>query len=267
MQIRAMTYNIKAGRYHPDGLEAVARVIEAQSPDVLGLQEVDEHKARTNFIAQADWLTRRLRMRGLFAPAMAEDGGFYGVALLSRWPIRAHERKELFRPVYTDAASRPHHDSEQRVALGTIVSPLAPYGRDDGGEGGHSLKVMVTHLGLTADQRMVQVQEVADFAQSWRGSHPTLVMGDFNCDPDASELAPLRKRFQEACAVCSVQGDARYTFPSGLLGARTADGWRSAIDYVWASPDLKIVSARVLMDESQASDHQPLSVEFELSVV
>jgi endonuclease/exonuclease/phosphatase family metal-dependent hydrolase len=91
-------------------------------------------------------------------------------------------------------------------------------------------------------------------------------MGDFNCDPDAPELTPLRDHFQEACAVCGVSGDARFTFPAGPLGARTDDGWHGAIDHVWASHDIRITSAQVIIDETKASDHQPLVVEFELRV-
>ena len=68
MQIRIVTYNIKSGRHHPQGLEAVARIVETLAPDILGLQEVDEGMRRTGGVAQTDWLSRRLRMAGLFAP-------------------------------------------------------------------------------------------------------------------------------------------------------------------------------------------------------
>jgi endonuclease/exonuclease/phosphatase family metal-dependent hydrolase len=275
--MRLMTYNIKAGRYHPDGLNAIARLIEAYSPDVLGVQEVDENQPRTNFVAQTDWLTRRLRMRGLYAPAMQRDDGLYGVALLSRFPIQTHERRLLFRPAYPDADKRPRHDSEQRVALGAVIAYVerqtqgqthrsAP--TPDASVGANlrvrPFKVIVTHLGLTPDQRERQVTELAEFARTWHGDLPTMIMGDFNCDPDAPELAPLHAHFQEACAVSGVNGDARFTFPSGPLGARTDDGWRSAIDYVWATHDIRITSARVIIDETKASDHQPLVVEVEM---
>ncbi len=256
MRVRVMTYNVKSGRNHKDGLEAAARIIGQQAPDVLGLQEVDDGMARTAGIAQADWLTRRLHMRGLFAPAMAYDGGLFGIALLSRWPIQAHQRQPLFKPDYPDAAARPRHDSEPRVMLASRLSAFSP---DD-----DSLCVVVTHLGLTPDQRAIQVRELDAFARSWSGGQPVVVMGDFNCAPEAPELAPLRKHFRDACAVCGVGDEARYTFPSGPRGARTPDGWRGAIDYIWVSPGINVVSARVLEDESQASDHQPLVVELEL---
>jgi endonuclease/exonuclease/phosphatase family metal-dependent hydrolase len=265
-----MTYNIKSGRYHPDGLEAIARVIEAQSPDILGLQEVDEGMRRTQAAAQADWLTRRLRMRGLFAPAMSHDEGQYGLALLTRWPIVSHLRQPLYQPVYADAAARPRHDSEPRVMLGAKLALAlpAPAQRQPATQapvtGRPALAVTVTHLGLTSDQRAVQVRELAAFARASAGELPALILGDFNCLPDAPELAPLREHFREACAVSHIAGAQRCTFPSGPHGARTADGWRGAIDYIWLSPHIRILSARVPADLSCASDHQPLVVELEL---
>jgi endonuclease/exonuclease/phosphatase family metal-dependent hydrolase len=241
-------------------------VVEAQAPDALALQEVDENMARSRRIAQSDWFARRIRANGLFAPAMEYDGGQYGIALLARLPIQSHERRLLYLPQYGDADQRPRHDSEQRVMLAATVL-LASLSRpgsvgSDAGEG--ALKLIVTHLGLTPDQRSVQVQQLADFARSWHGSLPTVIMGDFNCEPDAPELAPMYEHFQDACAVCRLSGDARFTFPSGARGARCEDGWRGAIDYVWASPDVKICSAQVIFDESRASDHQPVVAEIEI---
>jgi endonuclease/exonuclease/phosphatase family metal-dependent hydrolase len=253
-----MTYNIKSGRHHPDGLAAIARIVEAQSPDILALQEVDEGMARSAGLAQTDWLTRRLRMRGLFAPAMPYDGGWYGIALLSHWPVESHECRPLFCPTYPDAASRPRHDSEPRVMLSARVSPPP-----DSPDTPARVNVIVTHLGLTPDQRTVQVRELAEQVAHWADAGPTLVVGDFNCEPDAPELSPLRERLRDACAARGVAGEDRFTFPSGSRGARTSDGWRGAIDYVWVSPDLSVLSARVLADESRASDHQPLVVDLE----
>jgi len=257
MQIRIVTYNIKSGRHHPQGLEAVARIVETLAPDILGLQEVDEGMRRTGGVAQTDWLSRRLRMAGLFAPAMAHEGGLYGIALLSRGQISAHERRPLFRPLYPDAGSRPRHDSEPRVVLGARLALPRP-----GSEGACRLSIVVTHLGLTMDQRLVQGREVADFARAWAGTQPLVVLGDFNCDPGAPELGPLRVSLVDACDARGINGDARITFPLEVGAAATAEP--TAIDYVWLSPRVNITSARVLMDESRASDHRPLVVDVEL---
>lgn len=259
MSIRIATYNIKSGRFHPQGLEAVARILESTRPDVVALQEVDEAMRRTGGTAQTDWLARRLHMTGIFAPAMAYDGGQYGIALLSRLPLSAHERRPLFQPVYADAAARPRHDSEPRVMLGARLSLPAA----DGG-GSRPLNLVVTHLGLTQDQRAVQVRELAGFAQTWAGGQPLAVLGDFNCDPDAPELAPLRGFLVDACAAQVVVGAARVTFPGAGHTTARAMPEPSAIDYVWLSPDVQLLSAQVLPDDSLASDHRPLVVDVEV---
>ena len=276
MHIRVMTYNIKSGRYRPGSLEAVASIVSAQAPDFLALQEVDEGLARTGRVSQCDWLARTLRLRGLYAPAMPFEDGWYGIALLSRLPLQSHERRLLFRPAYADAAQRPRHDSEQRVALGALLALPASVRSGEPTEGhsslparapvqrAGSLKVVVAHLGLTADQRYEQARELVEFAQTWQGGAPALIAGDFNCEPTAPELAPLRERFAEAYALVHFDGDARCTFPSGPPGARTHDGWRGAIDQVWLSPGVQVRSARVVHDETLASDHQPLLVDCEI---
>lgn len=259
MQIRIVTYNIKSGRYHPQGLEAVARIVEALAPDILGLQEVDEGMQRTGGIAQTDWLSRRLRMSGLFAPAMAHDGGQYGVALLSRRAVTAYERQPLYRPAYSDAAERPRHDSEPRIMLGARLT----LPREEA-EGPCPLNIVLTHLGLTPDQRLLQAQEVADFARMWAGEQPLVVLGDFNCDPEAPELAPMRVSLVDACAARGLSGEARITFPADGAASAASNAEPTAIDYIWVSPGVHIISAFVFKDESRTSDHHPLVADLDL---
>ena len=249
MHLRVMSYNIKSGRFRPDSLEAVAQLIAAQLPDVVALQEVDECLARTERIPQTDWLASRLKMYGIFAPATQIDDGWYGIALLSRWQAQKHERRLLFRPHYADADQRPRHDSEPRVMLCAVFS---------------SFNLIVTHLGLTPDQQARQALDLVAFAKPWQVEQATVIAGDFNCEPDASELAPLREHFQEACGLVGIAGDARATFPSGPIGARCPDGWHGAIDHIWLSPQVRVTSAAVIYDETCASDHQPLVVDCEI---
>jgi len=214
---------------------------------------------RTGGIAQTDWLSRRLRMAGLFAPALPFDGGQYGIALLTRFRVRAHERRALFTPLYPDAASRPRHDSEPRVMLGAQLDLPCT-----GTKVPCTLNIVATHLGLTADQRAVQVRELAAFAQAWAGQAPLVVMGDLNCDPGVPELAPLQASLVDALAAQSVSGPARVTFPVTTSAGSAPNTEPTAIDYVWLSPGVRIVSARVLDDASLASDHRPIVVDVEL---
>ncbi len=105
--LRVATYNIHAGT-GSDGvfdLDRQAAALRALDADVIGLQEVDVHwGARSGNLDVAGELARRLGMRVSFAPIYSLDpveaGGprrEYGVAVLSRFPIRSETNHEITR--------------------------------------------------------------------------------------------------------------------------------------------------------------------------
>lgn len=81
-----MTFNIHHGA-GTDGrldLARVAEVIRTNSPDLVGLQEVDRRFGdRSGRADQASWLGRTLRMTARYGPAMTRGGSEYGNALLT----------------------------------------------------------------------------------------------------------------------------------------------------------------------------------------
>ena len=89
MRLRVMTYNIHAAK----GVDAkvdlarIADVIRSYGPDLVALQEVDVHRARTGAIDQARELGDALGMTAVFAPTLERDGGHYGIATLSKLPV------------------------------------------------------------------------------------------------------------------------------------------------------------------------------------
>ena len=87
--LRVVSYNIKHGRGNDDtvDLERTARVLRAQNPDIVALQEVDERVRRSGSVPQADSLGRLLGMSAAFGGFMDYQGGQYGMAILSRYPI------------------------------------------------------------------------------------------------------------------------------------------------------------------------------------
>ena len=62
-------------------------------PDVVALQEVREVPGR--IVNQAEMLARRRGYQHVFAPATEWGGGQEGLAILSRFPIGAHEVRAL----------------------------------------------------------------------------------------------------------------------------------------------------------------------------
>ena len=140
MHLTLMSYNIKSCTWTPRGLDVIAEVIASVDPDVVALQEVDRDIDRSGRVDQARELGARLGYEAVYAAAVqgkdfGSGQGEYGNALLSRLPVRAHEKRLLPCP--------PGH--EQRCVLGCVLEHPAGL-----------LNVFCTHFGLTAEQRRRQ---------------------------------------------------------------------------------------------------------------
>src|SRR5215218_3208135 len=89
--LRVMTYNIHVGVGMDKklDLQRIADVINREQPDLVGLQEVDRGVKRTEGKDEIAELAAMTRMDFAFAPNLDYQGGKYGVAILSRFPIKA----------------------------------------------------------------------------------------------------------------------------------------------------------------------------------
>ncbi|WP_245919909.1 endonuclease/exonuclease/phosphatase family protein [Melittangium boletus] len=171
--LRFMTYNIKHGEL--SSLEAIAGVINAQAPDLVALQEVDVLTTRSGKVDQAARLGLLTGMQAVFVPSLTSyDSGQYGLALLSRYPIRSSQRIPL------------RSAAEQRVlALYTVELDAQ-----------HLLPVGVTHFGTTdAAERLNQA---ADVKAALAGKPWALLGGDFNATPSESSISSLMQQFTDA---------------------------------------------------------------------
>lgn len=176
--VTVATLNLAHGGNAADGagLEAAARLLERAGAEVAGLQEVDRGLARSGGVDQAAWLARRLGVDGAFGPALRRGRGAYGNALLSRWPVLAARSVPL------------PGEGEPRAALDArLATPAGP------------VRVLVTHLGLDVPARRRQAEALAGLLAADPGV-PTLLLGDFNADPDAPELAPIAARLRRLSA-------------------------------------------------------------------
>ncbi|MNQ91824.1 hypothetical protein D3C85_1072220 [compost metagenome] len=80
-----MTYNIHVGipaSGSTPNLAATAAVINAASPDLVALQEVDKNTTRSGGVDQAAYLATATGMNYYFAKAINRFGGEYGIAIL-----------------------------------------------------------------------------------------------------------------------------------------------------------------------------------------
>ena len=113
--LRVLTYNI----HHGEGTDKVfdyrrlAKVIEDLSPDIVALQEVDNRTERASGVDQAVLLGKLCRMRHVFGQAMPYQGGRYGEAILSRFPIE----KAAIHPLPYQVGQEP------RAALEVLIEP------------------------------------------------------------------------------------------------------------------------------------------------
>ena len=118
--LRVLTYNI----HHGEGLDGrldlarTAAIVSGADPDLVALQEVDRGTRRTGGQDQVAELERLTGMHAVFGKAMDYQGGAYGVAVLSRSPIRRISNRRL--------PGSP--DREPRTALSVDVDARAPVG-------------------------------------------------------------------------------------------------------------------------------------------
>ncbi|MEF9901737.1 endonuclease/exonuclease/phosphatase family protein [Streptomyces sp. P9-A2] len=236
--LRVATYNIHAGAGE-DGvfdLDRTARALRDLGADVVGLQEVDVHWGdRSEFVDEARALAGKLDMRVFFAPIYdlapaAEDAERrqYGVAVLSRYPVIEAENHEITRL--------------STQAPGPVPAPMPGFAEVTVDVKGVHVHVYSTHLDHRADPsvRAAQVADMLDVLAADRG--PKILIGDFNAEATAPELAPLWQRLRDA------DPDGGGTYPAVAPIKR--------IDLVAASFDITVAGAEAVAAE--ASDHRPV---------
>jgi endonuclease/exonuclease/phosphatase family metal-dependent hydrolase len=231
-EFKVMTYNIIHGAMAP--WEELSKFISQFHPDVVMLQEIDinthrkneEHLHDRNLIAELGYHTK---MFSAFGKSISFSGGYYGLGLLSKYPIVKMERVLL--PMLS-----PNH--EQRSLLMAIVEL----------DNGDQICVGSTHLDLHADARMAQVQHINKVMLA--NNLPSIVAGDFNATPDEKEIKYGMSEWMPAMA-----NDA-YTYPS--------EKPETKIDYVFAYPRQAWQVKSAIVPPVQMSDHAPIVVEYEL---
>ncbi|MFD5460343.1 endonuclease/exonuclease/phosphatase family protein, partial [Streptomyces olivaceus] len=242
--LRIATYNIHAGT-GSDGvfdLDRQATALRALDADVIGLQEVDVHwGARSGDLDVAGELARRLGMRVSFAPIYSLDPVTaqgprreYGVAVLSRFPVRAAANHEITRLSTQDEDPVP--------------APAPGFGEVTLKVRGVPVQVFVTHLDYRADPavRVAQVADTRRIMARERAARPRarqVLLGDFNAGPSAPELGPLWRELRDAAA--------------GAPGTYPAADPVKRIDYVTVGRGVRVRGVSV-PEEAVASDHRPV---------
>lgn len=223
--VRVMTFNILHGATTKGDfdLDKIAKVINKASPDLVALQEVDFKTKRARNMDLATELGWRTKMVPLFGKAMDYDGGGYGEAILSRYPISSSRNVAL-----------PHSPgNEPRAALEVTVELPS----------GDIISFIGTHLEHQKESadRIGQAKKINEVFLL--NEHPTILAGDLNDTPESEPIKILKEHWTDASTT-----NAALTFPSDEPVKR--------IDYIFYRPRDRwsVVRTEVICD-SVASDH------------
>lgn len=229
--LRAMTFNIQSALR---GLEGIADVINAVEPDIVALQEVDRHTSRANRLDQAAELSK---LTGLVHHrhfnATRYHGGDYGVALLSRFPIRSVELTAL-----------PNQELSEPRVVGRAVLDVD----------GVLTSVYVTHLAhlpIRELLRIAQAQKI--FEVMAEDPNPKLLLGDLNDQPGSLLLFLFEQKLTNLFRASGVGEPG--TFPLPLVGNLT-------LDYAFGCDQVEPLHSVVI--PTDASDHYPLVADVKL---
>lgn len=221
--LRAASYNIHYGydstwRFT---LAEIARTIEAESLDVIALQEVDAGRLTSFAADNAHFLARALRMNAAYLPTVER---LTGIAVLYRGPAVAAEARLL---------------SSLQEQTGIVAVPLSM--------GERTVHAFGVWLGLSDEDTQRQIGEALEFIGA---RSPALFGGDFNAAPGSPVAEAIEAAgFIDPFAALAID-PAPPTAP--------AIDPQERIDFVWLRG---LQPLRAWVPGSLASDHRMVVVE------
>jgi endonuclease/exonuclease/phosphatase family metal-dependent hydrolase len=220
--LRVLTYNLHNG-FNADGwldLESLACNIESSGADVVALQEISRGWLVSGRTDMLEWLSRRLDMPYYFGPS---SGSFWGNAILSRYPVISAINVPL--------------PSEGLPLERSFISMIIEVD-------GQTFQVIDIHLHHVEGDSDTRVNQVAALLEFFGNTSDSVIMGDFNAEPNDPEIKLLRAAGLRD-VMLSLEPPPAWTFRS--------DDPYQRIDYIWVSPDL--TWSGVSLITGTASDH------------
>jgi endonuclease/exonuclease/phosphatase family metal-dependent hydrolase len=221
--LRILTYNI----YHGEttggrvDMDLFASIINEVKPDLVALQEVDKNAERTGVIDITEELSKRTGLKGYFVKHRDFQGGEYGNAILSRFPVTDVDVIEGYK-------STPNG-----ITIPFVKTTVAK---------GTEIIFNCTHLSTRPEDRKAQAQQLMDYYAAGKGT-PMIITGDLNAEPHHEEIKMLLEPFAEADT----------TFENTFS---TRTGLKKKIDFIlyprndqWEVLETKVICRR------DASDH------------
>jgi len=230
-----MTYNIHVGIGMDKklNLQRIADVINHEHPDLVGLQEVDRGVPRTQRLDEIAEIAQLTRMEYAFAYNLQYQGGQYGVAILSRFPINSidHWRYANIR------------EKERRGMIRVEVEAH-----------GQTINFVTTHLDYQyEDGRVFEAEQLLKLLAGVKG--PLIVVGDFNDLPGAEAHRIMTTQFRDAWIESQANGEG-LSYP--------ADKPAKRIDYIFYRAGDPVRARRAWTTNTLASDHLPVVADLEI---
>ena len=224
--LKLMTYNLRFGELA--SMEQIADYISSQQPDIVALQECDWATNRTraphqNGVKFVNELAYHTGMFGIYGKSINYAGGYYGIGLLSRYPILRYERVLLPNDGKTEQRS---------MLVADIELP-----------DGQVITFVNTHLEVkTAQMRIEQVQFINEYLKDC--PNQLFLAGDMNATPDTEEMEMLRQGWTDLT-------DRVYTYSTSKPQIK--------IDYVYAKPAENVeLLGTAVKEDVMLSDHFPV---------
>lgn len=231
-RLKVLSYNLRFGELA--SLEELAAFIKEQDPDIVALQEVDCRTYRDRAPGQhgKDFATElgfRTGMIPAYGKTIPYAGGYYGIAILSKYPLAKVERVYL---------PKTANGKEQRAVLVADVEY----------QEGAYFTFASTHLDYTNTmERQEQVKKLNEVLLAQK--NPVIVAGDFNARPNSKEIS---------------EGMSAWKIVSNLEPTVPANAPRSTIDYIFGYPKDKWGNVEATTYKVALSDHLPVSAVVEM---
>jgi endonuclease/exonuclease/phosphatase family metal-dependent hydrolase len=240
----------------------LARGLDSLSPDLIALQEVTDPLGTSN----AHWLASELDGYSVHVcPKTGCGRKREGIAVLSRLPVESHEVLDLQTQQRT-AQLLQVRAGERPVVLVNGHYHWLP--------GAHAARVR-------------QVGRVLDRLKALDPGTAVIACGDFNGTPGSPAIALMGQAFVSAhearhgrepdftCPTTLVSKERlRGAVTRGLLRLftnRQNGSWRGTLDYIFVSPDVRVVECEVFLDHPSpddptlyASDHLGVAATLEI---
>jgi len=233
-------------------LTRTAKQIVALNPDLIALQEVDNNTQRHPGDDQTALLSVMTNLQYyVFAKQRNFQGGGFGVAILSRFPIEGQLNYYYHKPGQSNRTdpSQCFDTVEGDFCQGIVAIQVAVSGTQ-------KLWFATTHLGigLKDEQQHEEARQLVDWVRATvrPTGIPLYQTGDFNSAPTEGAIMVVKnsRLFFDAWIECGIAGDPGNTYSSENPFKR--------IDYLFMSPIPGAQCVQSRTPQTLASDHLPL---------